>query len=233
MASGMPQLPPTRTVAILALVAAIALPVGAHIDGPAPQLVAGHTVKTSDGGNPYPEDRLHVYVKTGNLTAPVETYLDDVDAALQYWEQVDDPRVSWLEDLARTTRPAEADIVVEFHDVGQLLLETGASSSSPSLGLGTPGNASTPGQVDLTTRIGCTEVYRSHGQMEVLAKHEVGHALGLRHTEAPDDPMSHGGFLAGAPNPLDLLLDSPNTLTGRVAGLAAPLISVPSCGLAS
>lgn len=232
----MPRYPSTRSVAVIALLVAVALPVVAHIDGPAPKPVEGHAVKTSDGGNPYPRERLHLYVDTGNLSGPVEAYLGDVDAALRYWEQVDDPRVRWLDDLARTPRQAEAEIVLTFHDVGQLLLQTSGRTSamaSPSLGLGTPGNASVPGQVELTTRVGCTEVYRSHDQMEVLAKHEIGHALGLRHTEDPDDPMSHGGLFAGVPNPADLALDSPNSLTGRVAGLAAPFVAVPSCALAS
>lgn len=228
----MAHLPPTRTVAALALVVAVALPVGAHIDGPDPQPVQGHRVKTSDGGNPYPEEHLDVYVKPGNLTPRVETYLEDLDRALRYWEAADDPRVDWLESLDRTVRRSEAEIVVEFHDVGQLILET-PTMSSPSLGLGTPGNGTTPGQVDLTTRVGCTEISRSHDQMLILAKHEVGHALGLRHTEDPDDPMSHGGFLAGVPNPVELALDSPNGVTGRVAGVVAPFIAVPSCGLAS
>lgn len=214
----------------MALVVALALPVAANLGGPRPQAVADQPVKTSGQGSPYAGDRLHVYVKTGNLTSPVTSYLEDVDDALQYWENADDPRVSWLDDLDRTVRQREAEIVLEFHHAGQLLLET-ERGQAPSLGLGAPGNATTRGQVDLTTRVGCTDVHRSHHQMGVLARHEIGHALGLEHTGEEDDPMSHGGPFHGMPNPLEIVLDSPNGITGRVAGLFSPVTAVPSCSL--
>lgn len=226
----MRRLPTVRTATAVALVVAIALPVAANIDGPDPQSIQPHPVKTGGKGSPYATGQVDVYVKTGNLTRVTTSYLEDVDAALRYWETVDDGRVAWLDDMGRTVRRDEAEIVLELHHTGQLLLQT-PRGPAPSLGLGAPGNATTAGQVDLTTRVGCTDIYRSHAQVESLARHEVGHALGLDHTSERGDPMRHGGLLAGVPNPLEIAVDSPNGITGRVAGLVAPVTALPSCHL--
>lgn len=141
------------------------------------------------GENPYGHLPISIRVDVAASEAgDGRTYLDEVTKAAEYWATGGNGALAFEPEF-RWVPPGEgADIVVHFQ---REPLRSCGLHNGPALGCGGPGG------VTLVTMLPTGEDTVDHlprSTMLLLAKHELGHALGLRHSVDEGDIMFEGGI---------------------------------------
>ena len=182
--------------------------------------------------NPYEREPIRVFLDVSNLTAQTRPYADEVRAALAYWEEGGNLALSWRPDFLEVDSMADADILVWFEAAPSV-----SCGGEPATGCGGYGVPGIPGEVWLSTRQEVAPYAAPQGGalarppqdmpydvLQRVAKHELGHALGLPHSPIAGDVMSQDwhGFTTNGDVPGSLLRqDTVMTLLGVLCGAIA------------
>jgi Matrixin len=162
--------------------------------------------------NPYAHAPIRIFLDDSNLTDATRPYADTVRAAWAWWEAGGNGALRWQPRFNETKDRAEADVIVWF--VEAPLVSCGATGAGQGCGgFGGPAYAIDQGEVFLATEISSTQPglgarHIPYEDMQRVAEHELGHALGLPHSSTPTDIMYPQGEVVSNG-------DSPDSLSQR------------------
>lgn len=153
----------------------------------------------NDGAsNPYGESPIRVHIDASNLTAETARYLDEARAALRYWEEGGNGALRWEARFEEVATPEEARLLVWFVDAPGVPCGGGngaAGCGGFMLGEGDEYDPATVrGMASIAMRAGGAAPegrphYLPFETIHQVVAHELGHALGLRHTNSVNDLM--------------------------------------------
>ena len=140
--------------------------------------------------NPWDHEPITVYIDDVNVPEGYDPeYRDDVISAINYWEHGGNGKLSYLVDFSLVNSKENADITIawvkelEGSSIG--VCENEVSSNGKFL--------SSKITLECGSQSGIIWFPHNDKNMETTVKHELGHALGLGHTNDPNDIM-HESF---------------------------------------
>lgn len=143
--------------------------------------------------NPIPWDHSPITVHIDNVSIPEHyssTYEKQVEIAMEYWENGGNGHLAYTPEFRLVDSESEADIYIMWVEN----LEEDAGVENGVAGFARPSEANGKYvRVDIVLEVGDYQGYawRQYGDANMLeiAKHELGHALGLGHSTGRYDIM--------------------------------------------
>lgn len=173
-------------------------------------LAAAQVPAWPDGDhNPFGHSPIRIHLDLSNLSAETPDYAPQVHEALAYWEQGGNGALNWTVEFEVVDSPEEADIVFWLSDSLEPSPTCGNSESA--LGCARPFERPVPVEVRLKDNAGAWVAFRL---VREVSMHELGHALGLPHSDDANDIMAAHARLRAATS------WRPGDLTRLVAGTA-------------
>lgn len=153
---------------------------------------------TDGASNPYDASPIRVHLDVSNLTAETMRYLDEARAGLAYWEAGGGGSLRWDARFEEVATPEEGMVHVWFVDAPYVLCGGDAAAGCGGFREGEDGSLT--GMAAIALRAGGPGIgqgsgpspdarYLPYETVRQTVTHEVGHALGLRHSDDYNDVM--------------------------------------------
>lgn len=135
---------------------------------------------------------IRIHLDASNLTPETMGYLDSARAALRYWERGGNGRLSWTPEFVEVEANETPDIVLWFRGSG----EGAMCGDDPSaLGCARPFDRPVLVEILTTTPQGQLVAYQ---RIREVTQHEIGHAIGMPHSDIAGDIMAPHASLRAA-----------------------------------
>lgn len=144
-----------------------------------------------DRANPWGESTLTVAIN--NTANDSRDFRPHVEHALDYWSNVSEEHLGFSVEYDLEPNASDPDLVIRFvEQIGECANVTQPAGCAPFL--------TEPGHVSRPVTMAVVGSY-SNESTRLIVKHELGHTLGLNHSDEPQDVMAPTSQLDTLPQP--------------------------------